>query len=196
MRQHFGLRITITIIALAGLGTRLIWPNLKVDAVTLGLLVVAVLPWMSALLESAKFPGGWEIKFRDLHQAGEKVVGTTKTLETKLKVGVWPFEYSRTASSQLDPNLALVALRIEMEKRLRQLAQKYDLPEERSLVRLFNKLQERGVLNDVAFSGIQELITAGNRAAHGASVEPGAIDWAYDYGPRILAALDQELQEE
>jgi hypothetical protein len=39
---------------------------LNIDAITLGLLVVAVLPWFSDLLQSAKFPGGWEVNFREI----------------------------------------------------------------------------------------------------------------------------------
>ena len=42
---------------------------LTIDAISLGLLIVALLPWASSLIESAKFPGGWEIKFRDLKKA-------------------------------------------------------------------------------------------------------------------------------
>lgn len=39
---------------------------MNIDAVTLGLLVVAVLPWFSDLLQSAKLPGGWEVNFREI----------------------------------------------------------------------------------------------------------------------------------
>ncbi len=45
---------------------RIRWPDLKVDAITLGLLTVALLPWFFAFLESAEFPGGWKVKFREL----------------------------------------------------------------------------------------------------------------------------------
>lgn len=40
-------RISLSVIALFGLVARLIWPELKIDAVTLGLLILAVLPWLS-----------------------------------------------------------------------------------------------------------------------------------------------------
>lgn len=66
-------RISLSVIALFGLVARLIWPELKIDAVTLGLLILAVLPWLSPGLarlspvyESLEFPGGWKAKFRDL----------------------------------------------------------------------------------------------------------------------------------
>lgn len=59
-------RISLSVIALFGLVARLIWPELKIDAVTLGLLILAVLPWLSPVYESLEFPGGWKAKFRDL----------------------------------------------------------------------------------------------------------------------------------
>src|SRR5207249_5231206 len=59
--------------AIALIGAHAAWPNLKVDAITLGLFIVAVLPWLSTVVESAEFPGGWKIKFRDLEAAARKV---------------------------------------------------------------------------------------------------------------------------
>lgn len=72
MTENIGTKIIISLIAIALGVARAIWPNLQIDAVTIGLLVVAFLPWASSLLESAKFPGGWEVKFRNLEQAVEE----------------------------------------------------------------------------------------------------------------------------
>jgi hypothetical protein len=38
----------------------------KIEPVTLGLAALAVLPWLSSIIDSAKLPGGWEVKFRDV----------------------------------------------------------------------------------------------------------------------------------
>ena len=95
----------------------------------------------------------------------------------------------------LDSNLALVYLRIEIEKRLRTLAQKANLNSTGSLSRLFRDLQKSGVVNDVVFSGLQELIIAGNQAAHGAEVEPSVADSVLEFGPRIINALDRSIAE-
>ena len=88
-----------------------------------------------------------------------------------------------------------VELRIEIEKRLRALAERAGIPEERSMIRLFNRLRDAGVLRDASLSGLQELVNAGNRAAHGAAVEPDVASWAREYGPQIIAALDARLRE-
>ena len=56
------LKVVITTVAVAVIVLRIYHPDLKIDAITFGLMVVAVLPWLSELIESAKFPGGWEVQ--------------------------------------------------------------------------------------------------------------------------------------
>ena len=57
----------ISFVAVISIVIRRQYPNLLPnDNVTLGLLVVAVLPWLFTLIEEAELPGGWKIKFRDL----------------------------------------------------------------------------------------------------------------------------------
>jgi len=51
---------------------RIIWPKLQIDAITIGLLAVAFLPWLSTLIESAKLPGGYEITFRRIEAKQEQ----------------------------------------------------------------------------------------------------------------------------
>lgn len=186
-----GLRVLITLGAVAIVLLRLLWPTLKIDAVTLGLVVVAVLPWLSGLIRSAEFPGGWKIEFQDVQAAGEKVTATNPT--TLPSTEGPPPSYLQIA--ERDPNLALVGLRIEIEKRLRQLATHHKLPQSHSMIRLFEELRRRGILNDPSVSGLSELVMAGNQAAHGARVEAQAASWAIDYGPQVLAVLDAKLGE-
>jgi len=179
----------ITLGALALLVARLVWPDVKVDAVAIGLFVVAALPWLASILESAKLPGGWEIKFRNLQRAGQQVVsGASAVSETATRGG----SLSEGIATS-DPNLALVALRIEIERRLRAIARQYELPEERSLLRVFRRLREREILEEASLSGLEELVMAGNQAAHGARVESHVAEWAAEYGPQILATLDAKL---
>jgi hypothetical protein len=189
MKEYFWLKLLISVAAGAVIITRVYRPDLNIDAITLGLIIVALLPWLSVLIESAKFPGGWEIKFRNVQSAGQKV------LEAAPVAGPTAEAPQPTYLDVVnrDPNLALVGLRIEIEKRLRALAERYNLMDERSVMRLFHRLRERGILNDASISGLQELVMAGNSAAHGAKVEPSVAAWAVDYGPQILAALDSKL---
>jgi hypothetical protein len=129
------------------------------------------------------------VKFRDVEAAGQKIMASSEVTEA-------PFTTpSYLEVSDQDPNLALVGLRIEIEKRLRALAEKHQIPSQRSLIRLFDELRKRNILNDAYMSGLQELVMAGNQAAHGAEVEHRVAEWAFDYGPVILTALDERLKE-
>lgn len=172
---------------------RFIWPDINIDVITLGLLTVAILPWLAALIKSAELPGGWKVEFRDIQQAGAKVTADAQPIgEAARNQEASTLSFLSVANQ--DPNLALVALRIEIERRVRQLAAKYNIQEKQPLGRLVRQLREIEVLNDSSVSGLQELIIAGNDAAHGARVEPRVANWAFDYGPDILAALNEKIQ--
>jgi hypothetical protein len=194
------MKISITWLKglVSGLAISVIWlrvwkPDLKIDAVTFGLIIVAILPWLSELIESAKFPGGWEIKFRDLEKAAEKVTSDAPTKSTEILESVTP---TFGIVAEQDPNIALVILRIEIEKRLREYAIKHDINDTRSLTRLLSELARKEVLPKETVVGLQELIRAGNMAAHGAQVQDSVAGWAIDIGPKILASLDSYLKLE
>jgi hypothetical protein len=65
------LRIGITIIACLVLVGRWFFPQIKVDAVTLGLLVVALLPWLAPIIQSVEVAGVGKIELRDLQEQVE-----------------------------------------------------------------------------------------------------------------------------
>ena len=184
------LKGIISFAAVGVIAIRIYYPDLKIDAITLGLIVVAILPWLSELIESAKFPGGWEVKFRDVRAAGAKVTSSSPEAEA----APLPDQPSYVTVASHDPNLALVGLRIEIEKRIREFARLHQLDERRSLSQLLRELAQQQVLPPDTIGGLQELIQAGNQAAHGARVQDGVADWAIDVGPRILASLDEQLK--
>jgi predicted ester cyclase len=68
-----GLFTIVFLGVLVILAIHLRYSYLPIDAVTfgllvivMGLLIVAILPWLSNFLQSAKFPGGWELEFRSI----------------------------------------------------------------------------------------------------------------------------------
>jgi hypothetical protein len=67
VKARTGIRIAVSVIAVALLALRARYPNvLPADATTIGLLIVAVLPWIYSVVDSAEFPGGWKVHFRQL----------------------------------------------------------------------------------------------------------------------------------
>lgn len=71
-RRHLVLRLVVTVAALGLIALRMAKPDLNVDAVVLGLALVAILPWLPELIESASFPGGWMVKFREMQERQDR----------------------------------------------------------------------------------------------------------------------------
>jgi len=171
---------------------RIRYPNIKIDGVTFGLLVLAVLPWLSSLIKSFEFPGGWKIEFQDVQKAGAEIIAAGSSKGVKSKAAHPSF----LDIVGLDPNLALVALRIEIEKRVRALARKRQIPETHALSFMIQELMRQKVLPYEAAKGLQALVAAGNNAAHGVKVDPPVTEWAMSQAPEILGILDGIIEQE
>jgi len=86
------LRITITIGALSLLAIHLRRPSTPLDVTALGLLAFAIIPWLSSLLESAKLPGGLELKFREVEREQKRQRVEIETLRFLIEGYVTDYE--------------------------------------------------------------------------------------------------------
>jgi hypothetical protein len=64
--KHLATLITVASLVMAGVHLK--WPNLKIDAITLGLLAFAVLPWLRSIIKTVELPGGWKVELQDYSQ--------------------------------------------------------------------------------------------------------------------------------
>ena len=121
-------QIFVTTVALLVVIVHALLPNITIDSISLVLLVIAVLPWLIPLLKSLEFPGGWKLEFQELQQAKNEAnkAGLLSTKSATEKTKRNPKKslplYSFELVLDQDPNLALAGLRIELEKRLVQIA--------------------------------------------------------------------------
>ncbi len=194
----------VSVVAIFLVVIHLFVPSITVDTITLILLIIALLPWIIPYIRGFEIPGVVKITFPEMKAATDKVksgevnIVNVKTEELKLTEHpvtivhgpLDPFETLRKVYAE-DPNLALVGFRIEIEKRLIQLAEASDIPKERrSLNRLLSELVRKEIVSSTVASGLSDLIALGNRAAHGVTVDHDAGQWVLDVGPSILAELD------
>lgn len=189
MRQK-QLKILVTLVAIAAIVARLFFPSFKIDTVTLCLILLALVPWLIPLIKSAEFPGGWKVEFRDIKDAVKTAATISESKEAPVE--------AKDAVGLLDEdsNLHLVNLRIEIEKRVRVLAGMHGLGIGSPLLALLEQLSRKKVLEDTMVSGIRDLIIAGNKAAHGAQVEPAVAKWAYENSDRFIYFLTQKLNDQ
>jgi hypothetical protein len=126
-----------------------------------------------------------------------KAKGSVSTERTDYEKAVTedPISYIRDVANT-DSNLSLVAFRIEVEKRLRQIAERNKLASHQtSLSRLIRNLENKAILPSDVASGLMDLVALGNRAAHGVKVSDDAAAWVLDVGSSILLELDNLLKD-
>lgn len=188
--KNAGVKAGITGLGLALIVVHILHPALKVDAITVSIFAITILPWLYSYIESAKLPGGIEIKFRDISEAGEEI---SRSLRPELIAAEKAQDSEAVAENTLqlqDPNLALVDLRIKIERSLRALAKKRGLEENKpALYNLLTELIKRRLIPGETADALRRLIRAGNDAAHGAKVDPAITEWARDWGPTIVEAV-------
>ncbi len=131
--------------AVVAAGVHLVWPGKAIDAITVTLFLVAVLPWLSPLFKAVELPGGVKVEFTELEKAQREAKSAGI-----LAAPVTP-RNGEAASSLIptdDPNLALAGLRIELERRLRKIAERHGIAaNRRGMGILLRDLQARNLLS-------------------------------------------------
>lgn len=187
-------QIFISLVALMVAIIHVLWPKITIDAITVFLLIVALVPWLFPLLKSLELPGGWKIEFQELEKARKKAekAGLLSKKNRKKKAPSYSFE----SILDKDPNLALAGLRIELEKRLVQIAKLNKLDVNRASVgQLLRLLNQKQILTPEESSALADMSGLLNAAVHGADVDKRAADWAIDVGPKVLQSLDEKIDK-
>jgi len=215
------LNYLLSLGALSLLAVHILRPDLGIDMTAVALLLIAAFPFASTFLKSlassglriVEMPGGFRIKLADVRAATEKVqrgwasvqlpalqVSAAATVSKAAPSGTDvlpedPIAMIREVASK-DANLALVAFRIEIEKRIRRIAEASQLKcSGIPLSRLIRELEIREMIPIEVSAGLMDLVALGNRAAHGAIVDPPAADWVLDLGASTLLHLDVILPQ-
>lgn len=190
--------ITVTAI-LVGL-IHLFFPNLKIDAIFITLIIIAIIPWLEPLLKSVELPGGLKVEFQDFKKLEEeaKKAGLIKSDE-KTVIKEITTSNSETFSfieiAEQNEELALVGFRIEIEKRLRSLADKYSIESNRySVTRLIEALAKEEILTIAEKTSLLDIISTLNKASHGMEYDQRSANWVIENGPKILDSLDEKLE--
>lgn len=121
MKQDIMIKLIITIGALIILIVRFILPDLLFDTITLGILVIAILPWVSSFVEKLK-AGDLEIEFKNrLEKVEDKV---EKVIDTSSEEGepiLDPTEIVATLEATADIDAGRVELTDNEQSVLRAL---------------------------------------------------------------------------
>lgn len=181
--------------------THLFFPNLKIDAIFITLIVVAIIPWLEPLLKSVELPGGLKVEFQDLKKIEDeaKKAGLIKVDNTESPKAITQTSNSETYSfieiAEKNQELALVGFRIEVEKRLRSLADKHSIESNKfSITKLIEALNQKEIITKAETNSLKDIIHTLNYAAHGMDYDIRNANWVIENGPKILESLDEKLE--
>jgi|CXWL01.1.fsa_nt_gi hypothetical protein len=184
------MRLYVTLGALSVALAHLLWPAMAIDAITLILVTIALVPWLAPIFKSLEFPGGWKVEFQELQKAVQRAEQIGLVAPSTRPSSEANYSFQQVVEQ--DPNLALAGLRIEIEKRLTRLAEKHGIEVRgRGLGQLLRQLSQRNILGQEERSVLADLTGLLNSAVHGASVDRRTAEWAMEVGPRILRALEE-----
>jgi hypothetical protein len=187
------VQIIISFVCVTFIVLHILLPDIKIDIITISLLVLAVLPWIFQFIKSIEFPGGVKVTLNKLIKTENKAreIGLIETIKHSEKNNL-PFQFF----SQSDPNLALAGLRIEIEKRLKAIAENNNInTTNQGLSSVLNNLTNNNLIATQERSIIMDMIGLLNSAVHGAIVDQNTANWAVNVGPELLASLDKRIKK-
>jgi len=180
--QWLAFAFIVAIIAIRGF-----WPEVfALDKYSIGLLFLLSIPLLAPFLKKAKWFGA-EFDFKENIQELSDLVEESKEEKKEITKENRPAEIIETFSAESainlvsqDPNLALAALRIEIERILR-LAYKILVDPESSAKKgirfLVTELGKHGVIRKYQSDALQQITKLCNEAVHGGKVsEQEAIE--------------------
>lgn len=189
--MRFRLSIAITAAAVVlGVG-HLLFPTVAIDAITVMLFVVAIAPWLGHVFKAFEFPGIGRFEYHELVRAQAEMsdAGLTAPATPQQEQALLP-------NLTEDPHFALAGLRIELERRLRRLAELKGIDVEKrpgSVRMLARVLGSSGVITDQQVRALTGMAGTLDRAVHAREVDTDAADWAFTVGPTVLASLDERI---
>lgn len=188
MNPVLAIQITVTLVAILLGVLHIFCPSISIDAVTLTLFGIAVIPWLAPLFKAIEFPGGWKFEFHELEQLKKKAEEAGLLTEDHPSS---EYEYAFLSVVDADPHLALAGFRIELEKSLRELAERsgVELEERSGVVRMMRQLEEREILSKRESMILADIMGTLNRAVHGHDVDKRAVDWVLDVAPGLLESI-------
>lgn len=186
------IQLSISAIGILFIVGHLIWPDINIDGITVLLIIIVIIPWLAPVFKSFELPGGLKVEFHDLEKATKKLEesGLIKKGSTSKK-NQYHSKYSFLNVVDIDSNLALSGLRMEIESRLKDLAElNFKIVDKHGINQITRQLAEHGVLSNQESSAILDILPILNKAAHGQEVDKQTHKWVIEIGPQILDSLE------
>ena len=170
-----------------------IFPEFAIDNITIALIIIILFPWLIPYLSKAKFPGGFEFDFREESQRLEEISERSPQISdimAHLREDMPSEMATRQDLFRFDPNLALASLRIDIEKRVKEIASQRDIPIYRkSLGAILTKLSNNDIIGSSEYDTLLSVISICNKAVHAEKIDHSAASKILEIGELALYYL-------
>jgi hypothetical protein len=146
----------------------------RIDTTTLGLIVLAAVPWVLPYIKSIKV--GDTTVVIDIKQARAVTAMITN-------------QDPRQMNEQFKEKAVLLSHNQEVEAQIRAIARKANVDADKGTLDILGELFSNKVLQPMMYQGLVSLVSLGNQALAGAVVTPDASKWLEEAGPEVLQSL-------
>lgn len=198
MKSKQKVKVVVTLVAVSLAILHLIFPKINIDLITVSLLALAVIPWVETLFKSVELPGGLKLEFQELKKIEEEAqkVGLINSEDVKIEEDEEDVEKRLFVElAEQNQELALVSLRLDIEKCLRDIALKYDLKTEKlGINNLLRELAAYHIIPIEEENVLRDMIAVLNQASHGMEYDQRTGKWIIEVGPKIIESLESKVE--
>ncbi|MDZ4792685.1 MAG: hypothetical protein SGI83_00245 [Bacteroidota bacterium] len=190
------IKIIITAVAILVAAAHIIFPGIKIDMITVALLAMCFIPWVEPLFKSVGLPGGIQFEFQDLKkiEADAKKAGLITTGNSNNEsVTILPL-YNFIEIAEQNKELALLSLRVEIEKKIREIATAHKIHTvQYSVLRLIGLLKKKNILTEAETIVLENMLQVLKKAANATEHDEREAKWVIEYGPSIINNLEKKI---
>ena len=188
-------KFIVSIIFIGLFVLRIKYPQLKIDAISIILIILAIFPWYSKNIKVLELNGIGKVELvsdKEKEELEEKVakIGISKNVKKENPAELYSFYNIRYT----DEKLALAGLRIEIEKELQRIAEKGQINSSYMGVgMLTEELSRYGLITNNEYALIRDIIGVLNKAVHNKldNYRGTDVDWVFKLGIDVLDSLKQ-----
>lgn len=174
-----------------------IFPKVVIDFVSIGLLLIGILPWLLPFIHSLELPGGIKIaiRYRKRLKATLKEAEKSGLLkEPRPTLNLLKAGASANCSTTDQSRNSLIELRAKLESKLRTIANAFTTGEgfeNSSFEDVVWGLRKAAILKENQAIALLQLISLLNEAIHKPELDSVSVDWAMEIGPALLRSFDE-----
>jgi hypothetical protein len=191
-------KILVSLIFLSIFLIRIFMPNIKIDSLSIVIVLLAIVPWFIQYVKALEINGIGKVDLVDKAMKNEiEQKADSAGIENIPPKAATDIQITYDNLRNSDPKLALAGLRIEIENSLRKIAAKNMIDVNRKGIwKMTQILGEKQLIDDYERALILDMTGILNKAVHSQIQEydDDSIDWAFNMGFKILNSLEQKAE--